>query len=371
MPDSVTYRKQLYPLGHGYPLWCPAPSENLPTAYRDDGMRIGDVGLLTSGGGFDYLWNVHYPHDHPINLNIDGSTRVPLEDNAPQPPLSPLNENDDRQVRVHSQHHNPHTCIASSTINARQLSADMTVDPAILGCLAGGGAAFEFSTVHDASAALVLPLGARRVDAVRLSEYQQYAAKHATSWYRFVKNELRRDMESGTLYLVTGTDKCFSWGATAVSRSGSNNALSLKFFAANIASTSVGFRNSWLQSIGASTRIGEEDTMNQCVFSRGFVISIKTHRKLLSWNSKSAEVRLEVTTDTQGGADAKKPRASGSGGPVSSIRRWFGSSGGAKEAGEDIERDDGERTSTEIDMDESNVDVFPFPSYDVPVSLIN
>ncbi|KIY67995.1 hypothetical protein CYLTODRAFT_352124, partial [Cylindrobasidium torrendii FP15055 ss-10] len=206
--DSVTYREQLYPIGHGYPLWCPTPPQNLPPVYRDSGIRIGDVGLLSDEGGFDYLWNVHHAHDHPINLNTDGTTRVPPGEYVPLPPLSESNPMD---VRVQDHYHRPSACIAASTFNVRQLSAEMNLDPAIIGVLAGGGVAFEFTTAHDASAALALPLGARRTDALRLSRYQKYAAKHAVSWYQYVNIELERGALNGTLYLVTGTDKCSSW----------------------------------------------------------------------------------------------------------------------------------------------------------------
>jgi hypothetical protein len=40
----------------GYPLWYPDLDENLPVAYRDAGVRIGDVGSITQ---FEFYFNVY------------------------------------------------------------------------------------------------------------------------------------------------------------------------------------------------------------------------------------------------------------------------------------------------------------------------
>jgi hypothetical protein len=43
----------------GYPLWYPDLDENLPATYLEQGVRIGDVGIITEGGQFDFIFNVH------------------------------------------------------------------------------------------------------------------------------------------------------------------------------------------------------------------------------------------------------------------------------------------------------------------------
>jgi hypothetical protein len=43
----------------GYPLWYPDLDENLPATYLEHGVSIGDVGIITEGGQFDFIFNVH------------------------------------------------------------------------------------------------------------------------------------------------------------------------------------------------------------------------------------------------------------------------------------------------------------------------
>jgi len=39
----------------------------LPIPYRAQGVRVGDVGIFTENGGFDFLFNICVPRDDPIN----------------------------------------------------------------------------------------------------------------------------------------------------------------------------------------------------------------------------------------------------------------------------------------------------------------
>jgi hypothetical protein len=67
LSDSENYARCLFG-EHGYPLWVPKPNDNLSQAYRERGIGIGDVGLITGDGGFDFLFNICLPSDDPINL---------------------------------------------------------------------------------------------------------------------------------------------------------------------------------------------------------------------------------------------------------------------------------------------------------------
>lgn len=66
--ESEVYARELLPAGNGYPLWIPEPYCNLPDAYKANGVSIGDVGIITSDGSFEYLFNLITPANHPRNF---------------------------------------------------------------------------------------------------------------------------------------------------------------------------------------------------------------------------------------------------------------------------------------------------------------
>ncbi len=147
--------------------------------------------------------------------------------------------------------------------------------------LAGGGFGIEFSTTRTQAAILMLPSGANRYDAKNRSVYEKYAAQHAKSWYQYVNVALGRRACSGTLYLITGCDKCFSWGAAAFCHPESSTEVSLKFFTGGLGGGSLSLGSSWDASIGVETRlfpipgISTYGYENQCVFTRGLCIAIR------------------------------------------------------------------------------------------------
>jgi len=61
------YYRHLAVKGRGSPLWQTEPSSNLPNIYRRRGIAVGDVGIITASGGFDFMFNICLPADHPIN----------------------------------------------------------------------------------------------------------------------------------------------------------------------------------------------------------------------------------------------------------------------------------------------------------------
>jgi hypothetical protein len=81
--DSKVYARLLIPKGRGFPLWLPQPPANLPSEYRKNGVSIGDVGIITSGGIFDFMFNICLPAGGPINGNHVPEIFYPLE--SPDP----------------------------------------------------------------------------------------------------------------------------------------------------------------------------------------------------------------------------------------------------------------------------------------------
>ena len=59
-PNS-RYERHLLVKKHGFPLWAPQPHSGLPLSYRRKGVSIGDVGIITQEGYFDFLFNICLP----------------------------------------------------------------------------------------------------------------------------------------------------------------------------------------------------------------------------------------------------------------------------------------------------------------------
>jgi hypothetical protein len=65
-PSNSIFQRHMYLEKHGFPLWIPQPNLRLSRSYRRRGA-IGDVGIFTAGGGFDFLFNICLPAGHPSN----------------------------------------------------------------------------------------------------------------------------------------------------------------------------------------------------------------------------------------------------------------------------------------------------------------
>ena len=54
----------MHPSEHGYALYYPDPDSSLPVGYQRNGVRIGDVGIVTRDGNFEFLFNVCVQNGH-------------------------------------------------------------------------------------------------------------------------------------------------------------------------------------------------------------------------------------------------------------------------------------------------------------------
>ncbi|KAJ7138461.1 hypothetical protein C8R43DRAFT_842309, partial [Mycena crocata] len=208
--DSQFYSRLLLSKGAGYPLWLPEPYDDLPTEYKETGVRIGDVGVITSDGAFDFVFNVCVPRDDPIN-----SVGVP-EDFE----LVTLGQGD---VRRAPRHYSPGSDVSSAKLKKRSLAVDASSGDNPM--IPAGGAAV-----------LLLPDGGDSLDLRRKQLFRDYALKHADHWYRFLNIQLGRMIENGAIYLITGCDKATSWGVACFSQETSQREISLELKASIVAS---------------------------------------------------------------------------------------------------------------------------------------
>ena|ERR1700722_19773768 len=77
------YVRLLLPNKFGYPLWYPDPSTNLPEEYKQNGISIGDVGILSTDR-FGFLFNIRRPANDPINGNRVPCGFAPIQELLPQ-----------------------------------------------------------------------------------------------------------------------------------------------------------------------------------------------------------------------------------------------------------------------------------------------
>ncbi|KAJ6506267.1 hypothetical protein C8R47DRAFT_1209458 [Mycena vitilis] len=183
--ECQIYCNQLLRLKHGFPLYVPGPSQNLPAEYRRSGVAIGDVGRITSEGIFDFFFNIYLPANDPINNNNVPDDYVPME---------PYTAEDISSLWYDAGSH-------VSTSSVQRLDEDDFP-----------GGEFVFGCHAPQGAVLALPHGAHLKKLENLGAMREYAAAHAESWYKHVNGRRGRQLANGLLYLVTGWEKAQTWG---------------------------------------------------------------------------------------------------------------------------------------------------------------
>jgi hypothetical protein len=108
---SDVYARILLTKGIGYPLWIPEPSDYSPE-YEREGVSIGDVGVITFDGRFDFLFNVYLPSNHPNNELVP-------------PAFQSLAETQRRAVITTPNIHSPGCVIASGSITRQIVDSDV------------------------------------------------------------------------------------------------------------------------------------------------------------------------------------------------------------------------------------------------------
>lgn len=82
--EANGYARLLLPKKRGLPLWQPQPI-NMSAEYQKQGVSIGDVGLITAGGAFDFQFNIYDSlRHHPLNNVHVPEHFIPLARYNPQ-----------------------------------------------------------------------------------------------------------------------------------------------------------------------------------------------------------------------------------------------------------------------------------------------
>lgn len=221
----------------------------LPFAYRKRGISVGDVGMVTEDGSFDFLFNICSSRSH-ANPSL-------LPDNFE------LVQSDDFSVRQYLQ---PETHLFSDSVDQ---SSD---SPPSYRCSGREGAVLE------------LPKGATLYEAKNKYPFRDLAARHAYHWYKYMIINKSRDAPNGSLYVVTGCVKAKHWGIAVFDRPSAPQDY-LQFIADDPGQNQDAQQTFNWKRIGAViTKIGpnsqdvdtaDDEEPNQCLFLRGYRVMIR------------------------------------------------------------------------------------------------
>ncbi|KAJ3987843.1 hypothetical protein F5890DRAFT_660182 [Lentinula detonsa] len=254
--EGELYSRLLLLRRRGYPLWIPVPSQPIPEEFKKQGIRIGDVGILTTTGGFDYLFNTCLPHDDPAN-----SAGLPEG-------FEPLNVDQGRMAQLQDIY------LPGSHISSR--CADIQVrfpqsQVKIPGVPDEFGAGMLFAPRASTGALLILPEGATSTDHQSLDEFRDHARIWARKWFHCA-NSSPESRGTKNLYLVTGCDKTRAWGVAC-------------FLDAPVGSVLMHFvptageppkyrfsRRDYTEVQSGSDKLGNR---SGCVFTRGYKIAVR------------------------------------------------------------------------------------------------
>ncbi|KAF8550276.1 hypothetical protein OG21DRAFT_1419985 [Imleria badia] len=252
----------------GYPLWFPEPSTSLPLSYQQDGLQIGDVGVVDQKGSFDVLFNICHPSQHALHQRH----RMILADFK----FDPIALDIDVEVDVRSNADPPGRVIISSGITRVPSQSLPKTD------------SYEFVPTWAKGAILVLPHGATCHDLRSKEKFRTIAMERALEWYEIARNRYGENMSACSLYLITGFYKARSWSLASF-----NDPASLELV--NPRSIKVGRQESieggsttgryWECTFPVDYRDGpgsnHNGSVNQTVYISGFKIAVR--EDVLRW----------------------------------------------------------------------------------------
>ncbi|KAJ7669002.1 hypothetical protein B0H17DRAFT_216242 [Mycena rosella] len=266
-PTADVYARLLLPRKHGFPLFHPAPCDDLPEPARRTGTQIGDVGVVTDDGSFDPIFNILYPAD-------DLANRFGVPADFEQVILPP------HDIRIRRLQHPPGTVLSNTAVGKKRLGLQASVgtNPIIRPWEEAREAKASTNSKQTATVTLSLPDGASISDLACQEAFRDYAMKHAKQWYAFVNDDLQRIIGHGSLYLITGVTKSTSWRITTVENFLEKGEVSLKE-AVPISAADASWESESASSTfnyGPHPQSGEETWQdNQTIFLRGFKVALR------------------------------------------------------------------------------------------------
>ncbi|KAJ4473795.1 hypothetical protein J3R30DRAFT_3406645 [Lentinula aciculospora] len=272
LPANHRYSLLLLSAKEGYPLWRPEPNRRLPEEYRKSGLPIGSVGIIRPDGFFDYLFNICFSKDHPVNVGGVPEGFKPVE--FSQTDVSEVDPFLDPDAHVAS----PTGYISKTLVHSGSSYVGQT-------------RAYDFMSMHPEGAILMLPDGSMRVDLENKKIFRQYANRNAHRWFTYVEDARGRESEDLSLYIITGTDRTSSFGVASFCNT-QNQEMNLRFNIDGHTHMHFWSKHHYAESrsgprLALGDPLGIDRPVNQSIFLRGFKIN---KRK----NSKGKETNHQV-----------------------------------------------------------------------------
>ncbi|KAJ8077717.1 Rho guanine nucleotide exchange factor [Marasmius tenuissimus] len=254
---SKVYADQLSSRHSGHALWHPEPNAVLPDCYKKDGIRIGDVGVITGEGRFDFLFNISRGVDDPIN-----EYGVPYDFDEPLDLW--------RSVTVHSLGFERGMLLCGPGTSLRNIFSDDAITPGNDSGEDIPGHSRRISFEGEIGTVLSLPEGGRHLECDELRPIQAHMMQHWRSWYQFAKEHFGDDFDD-TLFLVTGVEMASSWEIAVVQKRA--NKTELQYIPGEgLKLGSKLLRDFPQREVHSRCSSNRDGNLNQAVFIHGFSI---------------------------------------------------------------------------------------------------
>ncbi|KAF8901521.1 hypothetical protein CPB84DRAFT_961631 [Gymnopilus junonius] len=198
------YYRHIGAKGRGSPLWIPEPNKSLHIDYQRRGISIGDVGIITFDGGFDFLFNICLPKGHPVNPPNLPDIFTTVE----------MSSRDIRQYTIFR---------GESYLSSASIKKSLQQ---------GGVSSLIFESSASEGAILAMPAGSNSAQLLNIGLFRKWVIAHAEDLYKYVNDTCGREAKNGDVRIVTGFDKTTKWGMATFSNTSSTAAessLLLKF----------------------------------------------------------------------------------------------------------------------------------------------